>query len=397
MNDKDIFFSQVKKRKPFLWFYSLLTALLIGLKFTQLHSFFSDISYAMLFIAVVVALFLYSKGSCRSLSFIALSFLLAGALSLMFNPIITEFRPVERYALFALMFVGTGPLLHSNKMEEFRLLVFRYLQIIVVVISIVSFFTYIFHLPFAFGHSGFKGVTPHSMDLSPVSALASLSLLYMIFIVANKKRRSWLIVALLISIVTLFLSASRGAILGFFMSVIFFFYYRDRKIGKLISSCIAIGIVITTLVVINPFSMMDGLEAKMERVEMDNDITGGREGSLGKRFREFNENPLFGIGFSSMKYSHTTVGGYFEPGSGWVFILSSTGLVGLVLALMLCFNAVRNSIAIRGSALIASVCVFFMIHSLIEGYILTVSNGLCLFMWLVVGLANNKKLLSTYV
>lgn len=397
MINKGLNISQTRKNKPLLWLYSLLTALLIGLKFTQLIDVVSALSYAMIFIAAVVAFFLFSIVPYRNVSLIALFFLLAGAISLMVNPIMTEFRPVERFALFALMFVGTGPLLHSNEMSEFRFLVFRFLQSFAVVIAVLSFFTYLLHLPFAFGNAGFKGVTTHPMDLSPISALASLSLLNEIKFGTNKKRRLWLIVVLLITIASMMMAASRGAILGFFMSVVFLFYSGDRKVGKLIASCVAVGIVITALVTINPFSMMDGLEAKMERMEMDNDITGGRETSLAWRFKEFEENPLFGVGFSSMKYSHTTADGYFEPGSGWVFILSSTGLIGLILALLLCLNAVRNSIAYRGSAEIASVCVFFMIHSLIEGYILTVGNSFCLYMWLVVGLATDKKLLSAYV
>ena len=191
------------------------------------------------------------------------------------------------------------------------------------------------------------------------------------------------------------MGASRGAILGFFVAILYYIVIRVRKIGKSFTVVFIAVSAIIILFYVNPFSMMDNLEMKMERVERTEDITGGRDQMFQLRFRELSESPVFGVGFSSMKYSHTE-NGFFEAGSGWVFILSSTGILGFIFSLLMCLTALNNSRRFPKTALLSATCLFFIIHSIVEGYILTVSNGLCLYLWLVVGLSTNKYYLKKY-
>lgn len=393
---KNTVLEAIGKSNPYIKAYAIIIALLIGLKFTQLLNILSAVSYAMIIISALFTIVIFMFSGRGKISLCAFVFLFVGAVSILVNPIQAGFRPVERYLLFLLMFIGTGPLLQSQAVNDFRYLVYNYMQIIVVIITLGSFAAYVVKLPIAFGHAGFKGLTPHSMDLSPVAALASLYLLDRIKYGDVGKQKIIAVLSLICSIITMIMAASRGAILGFIVSSIFLLYAGSKKLNRMFGTMLLLTAVLTALVIINPLSMMDGIEAKFERTEIDSDLSGGRQLGLEKRFQEFKESPLFGVGFSSMKYSQVGQNGHFEPGSGWVFILSSMGVLGLVFSILMCFGSISNSYAFPKLALLSSSCLFFVIHSLIEGYILTVSNGLCLYMWLLVGLGTSKKYLSRY-
>lgn len=376
--------------------FAIIVTILLGLKFTMLQNVISPVSYAFLFIVAINTIRLFVTDQKTKVSFLAASFLVAGALSLMATPFLNElFRPTERYLLFLTMFIGYGPLLLSEKTSNFRLNVFNDIQIFFVIITLLSFATYLFRLPLAFSRAGFRGITPHPMDLSPIAALSSLYSINMLRECQNKKGKIVWALIILVSITTMIIAASRGAILGFGVSVLFYFVIKNRGVGRSLRPIIYTSVLIIAVVAINPFSMMDNLESKMERVEETDDITGGRNQSLPKRYQEFESSPIFGVGFSSMTHNDIE-NGHFEPGSGWTFILSSTGLLGLVTSLLLCFSAIINVRKFTYLALLPSTCLFFVIHSLIEGYILTVSNGFCLYMWLVVGLSSDKSFLMRY-
>ena len=392
---QNLIVKSIERKEPYLKWYALIVTAFLGLKFTQLLGVLSSISYALLFIVAIITTVIFFNSSKKDISFLALFFLLAGALSLMDSQLNKEFRPIERYLLFVIMFIGYGPVLQSKMTNSFRYLVFNYIQIWFVIITLGSFVTYFLRLPFAFGNAGFKGLTPHSMDLSPIAALASLYSMTKIRDCIKKQKVLWIVV-FIICLSTMLLAASRGAILGFFVSILFYFIISYRRIGRSLTPIILVTGFVIALIWINPFSIMSGIEEKIERTEKLQDFSGGRNKMFETRYKEFHESPIFGVGFSSMRYTHINEKGYFEPGSGWVFILSSTGLAGFVFALWLCLRSINNSRRFPRLSLLSSTCLFFVIHSMIEGYILTVSNGFCIYMWMVVGLAANKKYLEYY-
>ena len=377
--------------------FAIIVTILLGLKFTLLQNVISPVSYALLFIVAINTARLFFSDQRRKVSSLALSFLVAGALSLIATPFLNPvFRPTERYLLFLTMFIGYGPLLLSEKTSNFRLFVFNNIQLFFVIISLLSFATYLLRIPIAFGRAGFNGITPHPMDLSPIAAFSSLYSTNMYRECQNIKGKIVWALIILVSITTMIIAASRGALVAFGVSVLFYFVNKNRGIGRSIRQIIITSALIIAVVAINPFSMMDNLELKMERIEQTDDITGGRNQSFSKRYQEFESSPIFGVGFSSMTHNDIE-NGHFEPGSGWTFILSSTGLFGLVTSLLLCVFAIMNVRKCSYLALLSSTCLFFVIHSIIEGYILTVSNGFCLYMWLVMGLSSDKSFLKKYV
>ena len=392
---QNLIVKSIERKEPYLKWYALIVTAFLGLKFTQLLGVLSSISYALLFIVAIITSVIFFNSSKKDISFLALSFLLAGALSLIGSPLNNEFRPIERYLLFAVMFVGYGPVFQSKKTNNFRFLVYNYIQIWFVIITLGSFVTYFLRLPFAFGNAGFKGLTPHSMDLSPIAALASLYSMTKIREYTKKQKILWIVI-FIICFSTMLLAASRGAILGFFVSILFYFIISYRRIGRSLIPIILVTGFVIAIVWINPFSIMNGIEEKMERSERLEDFSGGRNKMFEVRFKEFQESPVFGVGFSSMKYTHVNEKGSFEPGGGWIFILSSTGLMGFIFAVWLCLKSINNSWHYPRLSLLSCTCLFFVIHSMIEGYILTVSNGFCLYMWMTMGLAANRKYLSYY-
>lgn len=375
--------------------FGFLSSIIIGLKFSQLTNVVSNIFYLWLFIIAIYS-FVFALYNRASISFLGVWFLIFGIFSLIFNDVNELFRPYQRLFLFIIMFIGYGPIFQSKANNDFRYLTLKFIQYWFIILTIGSFITYFLNVPFAFGRAGFKGLTPHSMDLSPISALTALYAIDQYVRTSVIKKRYILVVILLISIITMFMSASRGAILSFIFSCIVYTLYRSNKIKKAFLFSLLLLALIGAMVKMNPFNMLDGLNAKMERTESDDDFTGGRSNKMEPRIMEFEESPLFGCGFSTMKYTQVNSDGHFEPGSGWIFILSSMGLLGFITAILLNINALNNCWGYTHMAFWAATCIFFIFHTMIEGYSLTVGNPLCVYMWTTIGLISNKNLLQRY-
>ena len=132
------------------------------------------------------------------------------------------------------------------------------------------------------------------------------------------------------------------------------------------------------------------MEKKMERDEIDGgaDPLRSRRALWEARIMDFRANPILGSGFASMDMSNSTQKanrqtGTVEPGNGWLFILSSTGLLGflsLVIPMLMSLIGLyrKNGGAIIQRAYVFAAIVFFSVHTMAEGYI--ISSGSILFM-----------------
>ena len=89
--------------------------------------------------------------------------------------------------------------------------------------------------------------------------------------------------------------------------------------------------------------------------------------------------------------------GMVEPGSGWLFLLSSMGLVGF-LSFFIPFTYSmyslfrRESVGLNGYFL-GSLLFLFFFHLFFEGYLMASGAYLCFFLWLLLSECN--KLVNT--
>lgn len=382
-----------EKQNKVILLLAFLSAIVITFKLSLLTGAVAGLYYAWIFFIALYNLVVSTKNHTK-VSLLGLAFLLIGALSITFNALDMAFQPYLRYSLFVALFVGFGPLLSSQKSYEFRQSVIKYMQWGFVILTIGSFIAFVLDLPIATTRTGFRGITPHSMDLSPISALTALFGIDKLANSENKKGGYLGVGLLAIGLTTMIIAASRGAIIAFIASASIYALFKSTNISKTICYIALLISVIGAIIMYNPLDVMDGLNTKMERSEMDEDITGGRLGKFDARFMEFKENPILGCGFSTMRYTPVNPGGHFEPGSGWIFILSSMGLSGLIIALLLNTRALTNCWKRSQLTLCAATTAFFMCHTLIEGYTLTVGNAFCLYMWMNIGVLIEKRFID---
>jgi O-antigen ligase len=352
---------------------------------------FTNIYIAVLiFSAFVIAISaFYTK---PTISIYMVIFLAISMFSIILNEINSYFSPWERLmAFFVLVFV-LGPFGNTNFLLRFKNQLVRYSRLLLFLITIISFIFFLFGFYIIEG-KGFSGITTHSMMLAPY---ASISALYALdsYNTLNKQKKSLRILYLTIlslSIVVVIITASRGAIGALLISIIFYFYVKNRnRIGNFFKYTAFISSIILLFMTINPGSIFDTLFGKLQRTE---GYSSGRDIMLSDRIKDFKYSPVIGVGFATMKEtSNSAINkdiNSIEPGSGWLFLLSSIGLLGTLFFVLLIIPPIYIIIKKYPEFIVyASIAVFFIIHLTIEGYPLAVGSPLFGLLWLNMGILN---------
>lgn len=316
----------------------------------------------------------------------SLMFLSIACLSIVVNDVNPFFRAWERLGLFFLLMSVLGPLNQSYKASFFRKNVLFHVEYMSIVFTILSLFIGLLGISFVL-NKGFSGISVHSMTLAPISAIAALVSLSRFF--QKQKYHKFYLLTFIISLITVFLTASRGALgaLGIACSFVFIFYFKKNKGRGLKSILLLVGF-ISFIFILNPLGLMDNLYNKME-ARGDN-ITSGRDIMLIDRFLDFQDSPFLGVGFASAVNTDFTKIDYelgtIEPGSSIVFILSSMGILGVISYLLIWINKFKNTLKNRDLDVTSAVAIFFFFHSMIEGYAISAGSPICAFMWLFLGI-----------
>jgi len=343
------------------------------------------LAFALLYILSKDGLSIYPV-SLISISLISLTTLMSIDLPFAFS----------KWALWLLLFLVVGPFFRGQRALELRYLLWKWHRVIMVGITVISFFWIILGLP-SYG-KGASGITAHAMLLGPFAALASIYTLSDTF---TKRKRIYLIL-LILSILTCVMSGSRLALIGLLVGGSLFpvLKLKSRALRSFAYAAIAIvGLLAWSWLDI---SSLDGLPffQKQRSLEMftyeiaQKGLLNTRELLWQSRLEEFKENPLWGIGIGVDKYAmaRTEYGTIVvEPGSSWLAILSMTGLVGAGSLFVLFVFHLKKIIgqwdylapAIRAE--IAAIGIFWSIHAVAEGWIFAGGSMLCFLFWLWLG------------
>lgn len=335
----------------------------------------------------------------KRINYTMLLFIIVAVLSIIVNDINEIFSPWMKLISFIIFMIAIGPLVENKLASKFKVNLFKASSIFIIFISVLSFVGYILNLSFINNSSGFSGLTNQSMLLGPIAGLSSLIALNLIFNSKNSKYKLFYIALISISILTCLLAASRGALVSLFISILVFLYlhYKSR-IGKLIKIAFAISfIIIATSSIWLPYAS-NVINKSEARRESDN-LFSNRQTMVIDRIEDFKESPLFGVGFASMRniyHSKFSLSGVLEPGSGWLFIISTMGLLGLILFLKLmiypAIQILKKDLIKSSHSLIISVLIFFALHLIIEGYMLSTGGFLFFYLWLTIGVAQKRVL-----
>lgn len=112
---------------------------------------------------------------------------------------------------------------------------------------------------------------------------------------------------------------------------------------------------------------------------------------------EFLNSPIYGVGFASQRaisFSSSLKTGLIEPGTSYGAVFAMTGLLGGIPFLCLLFyNTFKNSsnqYCLRPVPVSPAqpILIFFLIHLIVEGYVLSAGSPLAAIFWCSLGAAS---------
>lgn len=310
--------------------------------------------------------------------------------------IINNVWPIQ-YAYFVLMIASASPLFSSYNAFVFRSKVLYALCMVLPVVTILNLYAYqaginyyvmIMTLERVAAYN-FSGFLHHPMWLAAINGMSNVSLLYLFYKQKDSNRiiKGGIIVLLILSLYLSVVAASRSALASSLLAMAVMVYFQSKSGGRLVKSAMVIG-VIAYLVVPFITSNSEAMQAKINYQEQGG--SSSRDVAWQNRIDEFVDSPVWGVGFATGKSIFgEKVTGTLETGSGWLTILSQTGLVGAFIFLLIFKKSyvTIEEIKEEGGLLILFACIFVYLcaHSVFEGYIYTAGYCPCMFFWLTLG------------
>lgn len=313
------------------------------------------------------------------------------------------FKSWLRYGLFALVMLVASPILKGEKAKIFRTKAYIGLLWLIVIVSATSFICYFLGINYMRNQydgsvlnylentaGTFGGLTVQSMLLGPISGVASL---FCIFKALTTNKRYFLLLAVM-CLGSMLFAASRSSFISFLIGAIlllkYFVAHGNTYLQKII-------VVFALVAITYPAweTAMDGLTTK-NKGELSSSInTSSRSKKWAIRLEEFQDSPVWGIGFVavSKKDAYSRVSGIIEPGSSWLAVLSMTGIIGFVLFCIVYVRGLKNSLKYKTplGSLYASILTLVGVHMLAEGHIFSGGSFLCFLVWLTIGCATDYE------
>lgn len=243
----------------------------------------------------------------------------------------------------------------------------------------------------------FSGFTCHPMWLSAACGIGILFITYWINYFWSKKR---IILALLMlplvffTLQTLVWGGSRSALGISIVSSFVLLWLSNKKIGRTITlfACFSILAVIVTPIILSDSEKMQSKQGGLNLVDESGKTS--RSALWDARIDEFASSPIWGVGFGVTGVGEQAITGRAETGSGWLTVLSQTGLIGFILAVTLVLRSIPPIRMLRNSphmALYASMLLFLCLHTCFEAYLFQSGWYLCFVLWLTISVLDDYK------
>lgn len=241
----------------------------------------------------------------------------------------------------------------------------------------------------------FSGFCDQPMWLSAAAAVSTIYCAYLVF--SQQRKTNWVkyvyIALLLCSIYITMISGSRAAFLTAMGAMCVVLYLLVKNKVRLVKYIIGSAVVV--LVLSPVLFSRNSIGAMMAKQEYQEEVgRTSRDGVWNDRMAEFKSSPLIGVGFGAHGVGDQKEVGRVETGGGWISILAQTGIIGLILAISIIFKAFTPIRKIRqdnSMMVIYAAYFFFIVHSIVEGYMFQGGWYLCLIFWMVIGLLIENK------
>lgn len=338
--------------------------------------------------------------------------LLACCISLIINHVPEVFKPWQRFLTFTMISVLYGPVVFSQTLDELRKTLLRYLCMGCIAISVVYALALIFYLSHYTSYlSRYQYVWDWLNVASvPCGAAASIGALFAWtrLCKASKKRikRLWWCV-LALCWWTSVMASSRAAMAGLTVALTALVFMPRKKAGRITTPLRWVSFAMIAFMAVAVFrpltEIMETKHWKIADTPTGNYFS-SRQEIWEARSEEADNHWLFGIGFASVESNPGTLNpdgtipsdGRIEPGSGWLYLLSSCGIFALAAFAVIYGWSVAGATrkVINGdtlsppdSMLILGLTLLFGVHLITEGYVTAAGSPFYVMLWLTLGLA----------
>ena len=235
----------------------------------------------------------------------------------------------------------------------------------------------------------FGGITTQSMILGPISGIGVLFMTHQGL--ESSRKLYWLGAACCFA--SVIFAASRSAFIATLVGELLVFYTYYSSKAYILKKIIPI---ILVLYISYPLwnSALDGLQNKNQS-ELSSGINiASRSKKWDSRIKEFNDSPIFGIGYATVSerdyYDRNS--GLIEPGSSWLAILSMTGSIGFIMFCFIFFRGVFRTLKNKSKTynMIGCILILLGVHMIAEGHIFSAGAYLCFMVWITIGVATDS-------
>lgn len=307
------------------------------------------------------------------------------------------FKSWPRYVLFLMLMINVSPLFGSKTLRSYRENIFKITMYACVFLGVGSFFARFLGINYMidfYGYSdsqtgSFGGLTNQSMALGPIAGIAACYLASRAY--KSKRKLDWLLFVMALGAVLF--SASRSALMAAIAGIIVTLFRQSGSASKFVQVAI-VSFVIAASTFSFWGSALDGVIEKNAGTSSLN--VDSREGLWKERLLDFQESPIYGVGFCAAvhyDYGVDVASGRFESGTSWLIILSMLGIIGACIVAPIFFKAFMTAYKSKTewSAVVCGVLSLFFIHMFAEGYIFAGGSFLAFMLWLTVGVAMDCK------
>lgn len=363
--------------------------------------------YMMYYPMIIIATFYNFRHKAR-LDIKYVLFLAACLVSVIINDIPKYYQTEIRLVVFALLLTAFSGMFKSRKIALFHLHLYHLFTILTLILVIVNYsmFSLGFVSKAAIDIYNDKGLYTGSTANNEMGLLGAVSIMFIVAFcsIYHKLLNFWdkmfFSVALVCSISMMGMASSRMGLMCTLLAVFTVLYKINRKNFIKLTGTIFL---VSALVFAASYFLGDSFKFMLEKNggELEAIDTHSRDEMWEARLKEFYENPLCGIGFASMKYGHGSQmaksnNGRIETGSGWMTVLSQTGLFGSLCLLLIVMPNLLFIIRMKSASYMAAwssgMCIMFVLQPITESYITTIGAVLgCLF-WINYSVINNLRL-----
>lgn len=386
----------------------------------QLHSCVKTVYYALpcLLSCICLITCIIHRKQCditaKRISILTASLWCLAAVSLLVNPVAEIFQSWPRLFSVAIVILLAGPILFSPLFTTVRRLLLRFICIgcvaaamlyaIALLCYLTRYTSYLSRYRFVW-----DWLNVASVPFGIASAIGTLFAWTRLHEKTTTLTRFLWTATMALCWWTMIMASSRAAIAGLtvaFTALLFLpSFKRNYAPPRWLRPLTIAMIAFMAVAVFRPLTEI--METKYWKVidTPDDNFFSSREDIWAARTHESEHHLLIGIGYATVESNPGALNpdaavpadGRVEPGSSWLYLLSSCGIFALTtFASIYLWGLTRAAKRVCSSAadrspdalLILGLTLLFGIHLCTEGYVLAAGSPFCMMLWLTLGLAH---------